>query len=74
MSKGYFNLLLLMLVLSLPLLRKLPSETMLEDFADRFQRHALDVWIEEYDKQPANKADAAVKAKCSRRCDSFHHT
>ena len=44
------NLLLLMLVLSLPLLRELEPKAMLEDFADRFQRHALDIRVEEDDE------------------------
>ena len=43
MSKRSLNLLLLMLVLSLPLLGELEPETVLENFADRFQRHALDI-------------------------------
>lgn len=62
-----------MLVLSLPLLGELEPETMLENFADRFQRHALDVGIKENDEQPAEEADAAVEAECSGRCDALHH-
>jgi len=50
MPKRRFNLLLLMLVLSLPLLGKFEPKAMLEDFADRFQRHALNVRVEENDK------------------------
>lgn len=73
MSKSCFHLLLLMLVLSLPLLGEFKPEAMLEHFADRFQRHALDVWVEEYDEQPANEADATIEAKRSGRGYSFHH-
>ena len=67
------NLLLLMLVLSLPLLRKFKPEAMLEDFTDRFQRHALNIRVEEDDKQPAEEADTAVKAESSGWCDTLHH-
>jgi hypothetical protein len=62
-----------MLVLSLPLLGEFEPKSVLEDFADRLLRHALDVGVEEDDKQPAEEADAAVKSKCSGRCDTFHH-
>jgi len=73
MSKRRLNLLLLMLVLALPLLRELEPEPVLEDFADCLQRHALDIRVEEDDKQPAQEADAAVKAECSGWCDTLHH-
>lgn len=46
---------------------------MLEDFADRFQRHAFDIRVEEDDEQPAEEADTAVEAECSGRCDALHH-
>lgn len=72
-SKRRLNLLLLMLVLSLPLLRELESEAMPEDFADSFQRHALDIRVEEDDEQPAEEADTTVKAECSGWCDALHH-
>lgn len=62
-----------MLVLLLPLLGVLAAETMLEDLADRLERHALDVRVEEDDEQPADEADAAVEAEGSRRGDAFHH-
>lgn len=54
-----------MLVLLLPLLRVLAAEAVLEDFANRLERHALDVWVEEDDEQPADEADAAVEAEGS---------
>jgi hypothetical protein len=73
MSKRRLDLLLLILVLPLPLLRELEPKTMLKDFADRLQRHALNIRVEEDDKQPAKEANTAVKAKCSRRCDALHH-
>lgn len=63
MSKRRLDLLLLMLVLALPLLGELEPKSMLEDFPDRFQRHALDVRVEEYDEQPAEEADSAIKAE-----------
>ena len=62
-----------MLVLSLPLLGELEPETVLEDFADRLQRHALDIRVEEDDEQPAEEADAAVETECSGWCDALHH-
>lgn len=74
MSKRRFNLFLLMLVLLLPLLRKLTAETMLEDFADRLQRHALDIRVQEDDEEPADKADSTVEAEGSGGGDAFHHT
>jgi len=49
-SKRRLNLLLFMLVLSLPLLGELKPESVLEDFADRLQRHALNVGVEEYNE------------------------
>jgi hypothetical protein len=73
MPERRFNPLPLMLVLLLPLLRVLPPETMLEDFTDRLQRHALDVRVEEDDEQPADEADAAVEAEGSGGGDAFHH-
>jgi len=73
MSKRRLNLLLLVLVLSLPLLGELEPETVLEDFADRLQRHALDIRVEEDDEQPAEEADAAVETECSGWCDALHH-
>ena len=44
-----------------------------EDFADSFQRHALDIRVEEDDEQPAEEADTTVKAECSGWCDALHH-
>jgi hypothetical protein len=72
-SKRRLNLLLLMLVLSLPLLGELKPKAVLEDFADRLQRHALNIRVKEYDKQPAEEADTAVETKGSGRCDALHH-
>lgn len=65
MPKCCLYLLLLMLVLSLPLLAKLESEAVLEYFTDRFERHTFDVRVEEHNKQPADEADATVKAESS---------
>ena len=62
-----------MLVFSLPLLGELESKAVLKDFADRFQRHALDIRVEEDDEQPAEEADTTVKAECSGWCDTLHH-
>lgn len=73
MSKRRLNPLLLMLMFLLPLLRELTAETVLEDFTDRLKRHALDVWVEEDDKQPADEADSAVEAEGSGGGDAFHH-
>lgn len=50
MPKRRLNPLLLMLVLLLPLLGVLAAETMLEDLADRLERHTLDVRVEEDDE------------------------
>ena len=50
MSKRSLNLLLLMLVLSLPLLRESESKAVLEHFADRLQRHALNIRVKENDE------------------------
>lgn len=65
MSKSRFHFLLLMFMLSLPLLGELEPKAMLEDLTNCLQRHALDVWVEEHDKQPAQKAYTAIEAKCS---------
>lgn len=73
MSKSSLNLLLFVLVLSLPLLGELEPETVLEDFTDRLQRHTLNIRVEENDEQPAEEADTAVKAECSGGCDALHH-
>jgi hypothetical protein len=62
-----------MLMFSLPLLAEFEPETVLEDFTNRLKRHALDIRVEEHDKQPAEKADAAVEAEGSRRRDPLHH-
>lgn len=50
MSKRSLNLLLLMLVLSLPLLGESESEAVLKHFADRLQRHTLNVGVKENDE------------------------
>lgn len=50
MSERRLNVLLLMLVLSLPLLRELEPKAVLEYLADRFQRHALNIRVEENDE------------------------
>lgn len=65
MSKGRFHFLLVMFMLSLPLLGELEPKAMLEDLTNCLQRHTLDVWVEEHDKQPAQKTYAAIEAKCS---------
>jgi len=73
MPKRCLNPLPLMLVLLLPPLRVLPTEAMLEDFADRLERHPFDVRVEEDDEQPADEADPAVEAESSGGSDAFHH-
>jgi hypothetical protein len=72
-SKRRLNLLLLMLVLSLPLLGELEPEAVLKDLSNRLQRHTLHIRVKEDDKQPADKTDTAVEAECSGRCDALHH-
>jgi len=73
MPKRRLNPLLFMLVFLLPLLRELATETVLEDFADRLQWHALDIRVQENDEQPADEADSAVETEGSGGCDAFHH-
>jgi hypothetical protein len=73
MSESCLYLLLLMLMLFLPILAELEAEAVFEHFTNRFKRHALDVRVEENDKQPSEKTNAAVETECSRRCDSLHH-
>jgi hypothetical protein len=73
MSKRRLNPLPLMSMLPLPLLRVPPPETVLEHFADRLERHALDIRVKEDDEQPADEADAAVEAEGARGGDAFHH-
>jgi len=72
-TESRLDLFLLMLVLPLPLLGELEPETVLKDLADRLQRHALDIRVEEDDEQPAEEADTAVETKGSGRCDALHH-
>lgn len=50
MSKCSLNLLLLMLVLSLPLLGEPEPEAVLEHFADRLQGHAFNIRVKENDE------------------------
>ena len=62
-----------MLVLSLPLFGESESEAVLEHFADRLQRHTLNVRVKEDDEQPAEEADSTVETECSGWCDALHH-
>ena len=73
MPKRRLNSPPLMSMLPLPLLRVSPPETVLEHFADRLERHALDVRVEEDNEAPAEEADGAVEAEGAGGGDAFHH-
>lgn len=73
MSKGLRCNFLDILVVPLPLLGVLQSETVLKDSANSLQVHPLDVRVEEDDKEPSHEANAAVEAKSTARSDTLHH-
>ena len=66
-----FSELCLPFPLHLPCL--LDTKAVLKDLPDIFQRQTRALGIEENDEEPAEEADARIKAKCTARCHSFHH-
>ena len=62
-----------LLVLLLPLPRILDAEAIRKHLANIFQWHAPDLGKAEDDENPADETDAAVEAKGTGRCHTFHH-
>lgn len=62
-----------MFVLLLPLSRILDAETMSKHLADIFQWHASDLGKAKDNENPADETDAAVEAKGTGGCHTFHH-
>ncbi len=60
-------------VVALPLLGEFDAEPAGENFANGFQRHALDLGVAQHDKDPAEEADATVKAERTAGGHTLHH-